>query len=56
MHNYCMDLVVKKRKIYLLSLIKVTGIGPKSALAILATSTPNEVKRAIENENRYVFN
>ena len=27
-----------------LSLIKVTGIGPKSALAILATSTPNEVK------------
>ena len=34
-----------------LSLIKVTGIGPKSALAILATSTPNEVKQAIENEN-----
>lgn len=33
------------------SLIKVTGIGPKSALAILATSSPNEVKRAIENEN-----
>ena len=27
-----------------LSLIKVTGIGPKSALAILATSTPNEAK------------
>lgn len=34
-----------------LSLIKVTGIGPKSALAILAASTPNQVKRAIENEN-----
>ena len=34
-----------------LSLIKVTGIGPKSALAILAASTPNEVKQAIENEN-----
>ncbi|MBG9210302.1 MULTISPECIES: Holliday junction branch migration protein RuvA [Mammaliicoccus] len=34
-----------------LSLIKVTGIGPKSALAILATSTPNEVAIAIENEN-----
>ena len=33
------------------SLIKVTGIGPKSALAILAASSPNEVKRAIENEN-----
>ncbi|GAB1611372.1 Holliday junction branch migration protein RuvA [Mammaliicoccus lentus] len=34
-----------------LNLIKVTGIGPKSALAILAASTPNEVKIAIENEN-----
>lgn len=34
-----------------LSLIKVTGIGPKSALAILAASTPNEVAIAIENEN-----
>ena len=33
------------------SLIKVTGIGPESALAILAASSPNEVKRAIENEN-----
>lgn len=33
------------------SLNKVTGIGPKSALAILAASSPNEVKRAIENEN-----
>ena len=29
----------------------MTGIGPKSALAILATSTPNEVAIAIENEN-----
>lgn len=34
-----------------LSLIKVTGIGPKSALAILAASTPNQVKLAIESEN-----
>ena len=34
-----------------LNLIKVTGIGPKSALAILAASTPNEVKIAIEYEN-----
>ncbi|MEB7461284.1 Holliday junction branch migration protein RuvA [Staphylococcus succinus] len=33
------------------SLIKVTGIGPKSALAILASSSPNDVKIAIENEN-----
>lgn len=29
----------------------MTGIGPKSALAILATSTPNEVVSAIENED-----
>ena len=31
-------------------LIKVTGIGPKSALAILASSTPSGVVRAIEQE------
>ncbi|WP_353457610.1 Holliday junction branch migration protein RuvA [Staphylococcus coagulans] len=41
----------EEEKDMFLSLIKVTGIGPKSALAILAASTPNEVKRAIENEN-----
>ena len=34
----------EEEKDMFLSLIKVTGIGPKSALAILATSTPNEVK------------
>ena len=38
------------------SLIKVTGIGPKSALAILAASSPNGVKRAIENENDAYLN
>ncbi|WP_210134887.1 Holliday junction branch migration protein RuvA [Staphylococcus sp. GDX8P80P] len=41
----------EEEKDMFLSLIKVTGIGPKSALAILAISTPNEVKLAIENEN-----
>ena len=41
----------EEEKDMFLSLIKVTGIGPKSALAILATSTTNEVKMAIENEN-----
>lgn len=41
----------EEEKDMFLSLIKVTGIGPKSALAILATSTPNVVKMAIENEN-----
>lgn len=35
-----------------LSLLKVTGIGPKSALAILAASTPAEVVQAIENEDQ----
>lgn len=41
----------EEEKEMFLSLIKVTGIGPKSALAILASSTPYEVKLAIENEN-----
>ncbi|HJG67823.1 MAG TPA: Holliday junction branch migration protein RuvA, partial [Staphylococcus ureilyticus] len=41
----------QEEKDMFLSLIKVTGIGPKSALAILASSSPNEVKVAIENEN-----
>lgn len=41
----------EEEKEMFLNLIKVTGIGPKSSLAILATSTPNEVKRAIEDEN-----
>ncbi|EHT7952457.1 Holliday junction branch migration protein RuvA [Staphylococcus pseudintermedius] len=41
----------QEEKDMFLSLIKVTGIGPKSALAILAASSPDEVKRAIENEN-----
>ncbi|MDK4179475.1 Holliday junction branch migration protein RuvA [Staphylococcus pseudintermedius] len=41
----------QEEKDMFLSLNKVTGIGPKSALAILAASSPNEVKRAIENEN-----
>lgn len=41
----------EEEKEMFLSLIKVTGIGPKSALSILASSTPHEVKLAIENEN-----
>ncbi len=34
-----------------LKLISVSGIGPKSALSILATGTVNEICRAIENRN-----
>lgn len=41
----------EEEKSLFLNLIKVTGIGPKSALAILAASAPNDVKIAIENEN-----
>ncbi|MDO5374590.1 Holliday junction branch migration protein RuvA [Staphylococcus rostri] len=41
----------QEEKTMFLSLIKVTGIGPKSALAILAASTPVQVKRAIEHED-----
>ncbi|MCK1975605.1 Holliday junction branch migration protein RuvA [Jeotgalicoccus huakuii] len=33
------------------SLLKVTGIGPKSALAILASASPSDIIRAIENED-----
>ncbi|TDM04442.1 Holliday junction branch migration protein RuvA [Macrococcus carouselicus] len=40
-----------EEKSLFLSLNKVTGIGPKSALAILATSTPEEIRRAVEEEN-----
>lgn len=43
--------ISEEEKDMFLSLNKVTGIGPKSALAILAASTPNEVKIGIENEN-----
>lgn len=32
-------------------LIQVSGIGPKGALAILATGNPNQVMAAIENED-----
>ena len=34
-----------------LKLISVTGIGPKSALPILAASTPNEIKENIASGN-----
>ena len=37
-----------------LSLNKVTGIGPKSALAILAASTPNEVKSGLKMKMKLI--
>ncbi len=41
----------KEQKSLFQSLLKVTGIGPKSALAILSSASPNEVIQAIENED-----
>ncbi|WP_414053535.1 Holliday junction branch migration protein RuvA [Macrococcus equi] len=41
---------IEEKQLFL-SLNKVTGIGPKSALAILASSSPRDIKNAIENEN-----
>lgn len=41
----------KEQKSMFQSLLKVTGIGPKSALAILSSASPSEVIQAIENED-----
>ncbi len=40
----------EERELFL-KLISVSGIGPKSALSILATGTVNEIVNAIENRN-----
>ena len=37
------------------SLINVKGLGPKGALAILASSTPNEIVEALNNSNAKFF-
>lgn len=42
------DLVTKE---FFLKLINVSGIGPKGALAILASGEPNTIAHAIEEEN-----
>lgn len=41
----------QEEKILFTKLINVTGIGPKGALAILATGQPEQVVSAIENED-----
>lgn len=41
----------RDEKVLFRSLLQVTGIGPKSAMAILAASTPDEIIRAIETED-----
>lgn len=38
-----------------INLISVKGLGPKGALAILASSTPDELANAIENSNDSFF-
>ncbi|MEI3505737.1 MAG: OB-fold domain-containing protein [Bacilli bacterium] len=37
------------------SLINVKGLGPKGTLAILASSTPNEIVEALNNSNAKFF-
>lgn len=37
------------------TLINVKGLGPKGALAIIATSTPNEIVNALNNNNSKFF-
>lgn len=41
----------KEEKILFTKLLNVTGIGPKGALAILASGNPEQVINAIENED-----
>jgi holliday junction DNA helicase RuvA len=41
----------REEKALFLKLLNVTGIGPKGALAILASGNPSQVIEAIENEN-----
>lgn len=38
------------------NLISVKGLGPKGALAILASSTPNEIAQSLANSNTKFFN
>ncbi len=50
----CNDLYgfkTEEEKELFLKLINVTGIGPKSALSILASATVNEIVKAIEERN-----
>lgn len=41
----------REEKMLFIKLINVTGIGPKGALAILASGEPQQVVQAIENED-----
>ena len=53
--NYS-DLQPRKNETIFLRLINVKGLGPKGALAILASSTPEELVKAIEAGNPRYFN
>lgn len=41
----------RQEKLLFIKLLNVTGIGPKGALAVLATGEPGQVVQAIENED-----
>ena len=43
--------LTREEKAFFLKLINVSGIGPKSALAILASGSPEQIATAIEQEN-----
>lgn len=43
----------REEKLLFTSLLNVSGIGPKGALAILATGQPQQVVQAIENEDEH---
>ena len=46
-----MDFNTREEKLLFTKLLNVTGIGPKGALAILASGEPQQVVQAIENED-----
>ena len=51
MRNYYMVLIKKQERALFRELIKVNGVGPKLALAILSGMSARQFVTAIENES-----
>ena len=51
MHKFYTVFRILETKAFFIKLINVSGIGPKGALAILASGKPNTIAHAIEEEN-----
>lgn len=49
--NYLIGFTSLDEKYLFLSLIKVNGLGPKTAITMLSKSRPNEIKQAIQSNN-----